>query len=430
MIILIVIVVFIAAGSAFFFMNARKAEGKAGYKTTEVVIGDIESVITCSGTLSPLTTVEVGTQISGIISEIYVDFNDKVEEGQLLARLDTLLLEASLMDAEASLERAEAQLELAQSDYDRNKPLYEKGLISEAEFLPYSIAVKTQKASLKSARASFKRASQNLQYAEITSPIAGKVIERNVEEGQTVAASFSTPTLFIIAEDLKQMEILAEVDESDIGRIKEGQSVKFDVQAYEDTIFKGVVKQVRLQPAVVSNVVTYTVIVQATNENELLLPGMTATVDFIIDQCKDALLAPNAALRFQPTQEMRDKIRERMESEREPMSDEEREKWKARRESRGRGEGERSGRGFGMGFGGGTERREDIKLLWFIDEEGNLFFDPVKTGMTDGSVTEIVHSRRLKKGHRVITGFTTDSDNNRSDGNRRQFRGGPPHRMF
>lgn len=211
------------------FFNSVKSNEKTQYQFAQIARGDLESTISSSGTLSPVTTVEVGTQVSGTISKIYADFNDQVKKGRLLAVLDTALLKASLQDVGANLDKARAQLEQAQADYNRNKNLFEENLISDADFLPFQINLKLQQAAVKSADAALQRAERNLKYVYIYSPINGTVIQRNVEEGQTVAASLAAPTLFEIAEDLSKMEILAEVDESDIGLIKVGQPVRFDV---------------------------------------------------------------------------------------------------------------------------------------------------------------------------------------------------------
>lgn len=376
-------------------LSSMNGNGESQYQFAEIVRGDLESTISSSGTLSPVTTVEVGTQVSGTIARIFVDFNDPVKKGQLLTVLDTVLLKASLLDAQATLEKARAQLEEALADYGRNKSLFEKELISEAEFLPFQINLKMQRASLKSATAALQRAEQNLKYAYIHSPINGTVIQRNVEAGQTVAASFSAPILFEIAEDLSQMEILAEVDESDIGLIKEGQAVRFDVQAYSDKTFSGTVRQIRLQPEIISNVVTYTVVVDAANEENLLLPGMTATVDFIIEQKKDALLVPNTALRFQPSEEMIAEFRERRQKEFAAFSDSVKERVSARMASGG-GPGKRQA---GSGRSAGN-----FKQICYLDKDGRLAMEPVRIGMSDGLNSEIVRSRTLEEGMQVIVG--------------------------
>jgi HlyD family secretion protein len=376
------------------------------YRFGEVTRGNLESTISSSGTLSPVTTVEVGTQVSGTIDKIYADYNDHVKKGQLLAVLDTVLLKVQVLDAEANLEKTEAQLEEAQNDYNRNKQLFDKGIISEAEFIPYSTALKTQKANMKSSKASLERARRNLKYAVIRAPISGTVILRNVEAGQTVAASFSTPTLFKIAEDLSQMEILADVDESDIGQIKDGQSVRFTVQAYPDKIFTGTVKQIRLEPTTESNVVIYTVVIRATNPEKILLPGMTATIDFITSEEHNVLLVPNAALRFQPDEKTLAEFRKQREKQFESLPDSVKEKRQALMANRGFGSGQQSATSGMSGF----QRPRDLGQVWYLDQNGKLAMDMVRTGMTDGTETQIVRSRHLKEGMKVATGMATANE--------------------
>ncbi|MBN1213113.1 MAG: efflux RND transporter periplasmic adaptor subunit, partial [candidate division Zixibacteria bacterium] len=306
---------------AYFVIKSMNGSAAAAYQFTAVTRGDLESTITATGTLSPVTTVDVGTQVSGTIDSVFVDYNDNVKQGQLLAVLDTLLLKMAVLDAESNVEKAEATLEEVKATYERSLQLFDKKMISDADLLSSEVDVKTQEASVKSARVSLQRARRNLEYAVIRSPISGTVISKDVETGQTVAASFSTPTLFKIAEDLSRMEILVDVDESDIGLIKAGQAVRFEVQAYSNKVFTGTVTKVRMQPEVVSNVVTYTVVVAAANDENLLLPGMTATVDFIIEHKSDVLLVSNKALRFTPSDEQVLEFRERRRAEMENLPD-------------------------------------------------------------------------------------------------------------
>jgi HlyD family secretion protein len=240
------------------------------FEFAEVERGDIENVVSSSGTLSAVGTVEVGTQVSGTIAHILVDYNEPVRAGQVLAVLDTTMLSASVRDARAGLVRARALHDQAVRDFERERDLHANELISDAQFSDTRTAMETAHASVLSAEATLDRSRANLRYAVIRSPIDGTVIMRNIEPGQTVAASFSTPTLFVIADDLSQMEIHALVDESDIGSIREGQSVRFTVEAYIDDVFEGVVRQVWLQPQTISNVVMYTVVVDAVNETGLL----------------------------------------------------------------------------------------------------------------------------------------------------------------
>jgi len=384
--------ILVLVGAAYVFSGILNGNGKVQMQYGTVSRGDLENTISCSGTLSPVTTVDVGTQVSGTIDQVYVDYNDIVKKGQLLAVLDTFLLKASLQDAEAGVERAEADLEQARADYARGEQLFEKKLIAEADYLTLEITVKSRKASLKSARATQDRARSNLDYAYIYSPIDGTVIENNIEEGQTVASSLSAPTLFLIAEDLSHMEILADVDESDIGEIKVGQDTRFEVPAYSDKIFTGQVTQIRLQPELVSNVVTYTVVIDADNDEGLLLPGMTATVDFITQQKSDILIVPNAALRIQPTEDMLATMKERRQQMRPEGADS-----AAAEANRSLRPGRRAA---------GGQRPDNMSMVWFLDDNEQLMMEPVLTGMTDGSNTEILRSRTLDEGTQIVTAIT------------------------
>jgi HlyD family secretion protein len=273
---------------------------RPSFKFSQISRGKLEVLVTSTGTLAAVETVEIGTQVSGTIEKLLVDYNDQVKTGQVLALLDQSSFNASVNKAKANVLKAQAELKQAQDEFRRNAPLFDKGYISEQEFLPIKTAIDTTKASLQSAEADLEQAQINLQYTVIRSPIDGTVIDRSVDAGQTVAASLSTPTLFLIAEDLAQMQIETQVDETDIGQIRQGQAVRFTVQSYFDQDFIGTVRQIRLQPSTVDNVVTYTVIVDASNESGQLMPGMTATVDFIVYQSENTLLVPVAALNFTP----------------------------------------------------------------------------------------------------------------------------------
>jgi HlyD family secretion protein len=407
----IIIVVVVIGLIIFNAVNSKDISNQ--YVFDKIKRGNLINTVSSTGTINAVSTVEVGTQVSGIIDKIYVDFNDQVHKGQLMAVLDTVLLKTTLMDAQANMEKAKAQLEEAQADYDRNLPLFQKKLISEAEFLPIQIQLKTQKANLISAQASLERAQRNLRYAFIHSPINGTVIQRNVEEGQTVAASLQAPVLFVIAEDLSKMEIHAQVDESDIGMIKEGQKVTFTVQAYPDKTFNGVVRQIRLQPTTVQNVVNYTVIIDAANNDNLLLPGMTATIDFIVEERQDVLLVPNTALRFQPSQEAMQNYYSREQKRFEAMPDSLKNKMNfGGNFQRGQNAGNSSG-----------QRPKDIGRVWYLDNNHNLAMARFKTGATDGKETEILKSRDLKDGMEVIVGMKQNGNENSNNNNRpRGFR--------
>jgi HlyD family secretion protein len=273
-------------------------EPSAMLQTANVKQGAMEITVACTGSLRAVGTVEVGTEVSGTIGKVLVDYNDRVLKGQVMAELDLELFESAEAEARAATMRAEALYRQALSELQRNQPLNEQGHLSDQEFLEHRTTLATTLADLQSSKAALAKARINLRKASILSPIDGTVIERQIEVGQTVAASYSTPTLFVLAEDLARMEIEADVDESDIGQIHQGQTVRFTVQAYPEQEFDGRVAQIRLNPAEVSNVVTYTVVVEAPNQQGLLLPGMTATADFVVEQVENALLVPNAALQY------------------------------------------------------------------------------------------------------------------------------------
>lgn len=400
-IIISILVITVALGWFYFSRGEEKTESI--YTYAEIKRGTLENIISSSGTIEAISTIEVGTQVSGIIDKILVDFNDDVKTGQLLAVLDTTSLAASVRDSRASLVRAEALYEEAVAKFDRDKPLYEKKFISDLEFISSKTNVQTSFASLQSAKSALERTLTNLGYAVIRSPINGKVINRNVEIGQTVAASFSTPTLFTIAADLSKMRILAGVDESDIGQIKEGQQVRFTVQAYPDKKFTGAVEQIRLSPTTEQNVVNYTVVVNAGNDEGLLLPGMTATVDFFIEKKEDVLLLPNSAMRFKPTVEMMEEFRKNMEQEAANMPDSVKKRFQSfGNRSNGNGGGPGFMGGGPGGFGGDSNSRSKFSTVWYFDKDNKLRMSFAVLGTTDGKDTEIVMARGIEEGSKII----------------------------
>ncbi|MCP5105512.1 MAG: efflux RND transporter periplasmic adaptor subunit [bacterium] len=349
-----------------FLLKSVSNNGQGGaFQFAEIKRGDLENTVSSTGTLSAVETVEVGSQVSGIINALHVDFNDPVKKGQLLVALDKTLFQVSVRDAEAAVARASARLEQANAEVKRNQPLFEQGHISEMEFLVTKTTAKTARADLETAEAALNRAKTQLAYSEIRSPIDGTVIERTVDVGQTIAASFQAPKLFTIAEDLTRMQIEASVDESDIGLIKEGQPARFTVQAYPDETFTGTVRQVRLQPITIQNVVNYTVVVDASNKVGKLLPGMTATVDFVVERKTDVLLVSNAALNFKPPMEMMKMVT-----------------------------AQRSG-----------GKSKDMSVVFCLDENGFPRVMTLRVGTTDGMTTEIKYSSQLKAGMKVITSY-------------------------
>jgi HlyD family secretion protein len=293
----------IVAGTGWFYKRADGSEAPI-YRTATIQRGSVKPTVSATGTLSAVKTIQVGTQVSGQVAAIYLDFNQHVRKGQLLASIDPALQNQAVEEAQAQLERALATMEQAESDYARSKQLFDIKAITASEFSAAQSNFSVQKATVKSARIALKRARQNLAYTKIYAPIDGVIVERNVDVGQTVAANFSAPQLFLIANDLSDMQILALVDESDIGAIRTGQPVEFTVQAYPNQTFAGTVQQVRLQSKTQDNVVNYTAVVGVKNATRKLLPGMTATVQFFTGDAENVLVVPNSALRIRPTPAM------------------------------------------------------------------------------------------------------------------------------
>jgi HlyD family secretion protein len=398
MTILGILPVLVVAGFLFKFCFTHAEE--SSFQFAPIERGGIENIVSSTGTLSAVETVEVGSQVSGILEKVSVDFNDLVKKGQVLAVLDKTLFEVAVQDAEAAVARAKAKLDQANAELNRNRPLFEKGYLSEMDFLVSQTTVQTAKADMETAGAALKRAKTNLDYTVIRSPIDGTVIERTVDAGQTIAASFQAPKLFIIAKDLTRMQIEANVDESDIGQIKDNQSVRFEVQAYPDEIFTGKVRQIRLQPTTIQNVVNYTVVVDASNEKGILLPGMTATVDFLVEEKRDVLLVPNTALSFKPSEELIKKYGRQM-----------KEKMKEKAHGQGMtGQGMNKMPDRSMGFGNGMmggKLPDQMGLVFYLDEKGIPTSAVLVKGATDGKMTEITGSKDLKEGMKVITAYQT-----------------------
>jgi len=287
--------------AALYFLFIRKTStAKIEYNYSVIKKDTIVKEITATGTLNALKTVNVGTQVSGIVSRIFVDFNDEVKKGQVIATIDTVNLVSSVVDAEAGVAKAKTQLALQQKEFNRYTELLAKKAISQSDFDEVNTTFIAAQLELKSAQTLLNRAKTNLKYATITAPIDGIVISREVDEGQTVAASFSTPTLFTIANDLTKMQLKASIDEADIGLIKKDQVVTFTVDAYPDKKFKGTVEQIRLQPTTSQNVVTYTVVIEVPNPDLTLLPGMSATLSVKVEELTDVLVVPMAAFFFSP----------------------------------------------------------------------------------------------------------------------------------
>jgi len=300
---IIVAIIVILGGIAFLIFPGSK-KTITTLSTTKAEKGSLSVAVTATGTVEPITLVEVGTQVSGVISKIYVDYNSEVKAGQVLAELDKRLLSTELENANATLQSRQVDFDLQKKNYDRQKGLWEKQAISKVDWENAESAYKTAELAVTSSRAAVVKAQTNLGYATITSTIDGVVVSRAVEEGQTVAASFSTPTLFTIANDLTKMRVIANVDEADIGGVKEGQRVSFNVDAFPDDEFEGKVVQVRLEATTTSNVVTYEVVIDAPNPDLKLKPGLTANVNIYTMEENDILLIPSKATRFNPVSEL------------------------------------------------------------------------------------------------------------------------------
>ena len=454
--VIIAIGVLVVAAAGFWVWKKSTASAVPTYRFATIEKGDLEAAVSATGTLSAVTTVQVGTQVSGKLTDISVDFNDHVKKGQLIARIDPTLSEQTVRDAEAGLERSQADLEQKGLEFQRNEQLFQRKVLTEIEFNNAKYALAMAHASVKSAQVTLDRARQNLSYTQIYAPIDGIVVERDVELGQTVVASMQTPQLFLIANDLSQMQILASVDESDIGAIIDGQSVRFSVQAYPNEHFEGQVKQVRLQSKTTENVVNYTVVVRVANTSGKLKPGMTATLDFLTGTASDALLVSNAALRFRPTDEMRAQMIKRFQEQRQvaggggeqggfstgggslPQGAGGPPGGNGGGFAGGPGGGQFAGRaaagGNGNGAAGNRARGGQAPtMLWYLDEKGQLATTRVRAGLTDGQRT-VIESPRVKEGMQVIVAVNAPSSATPAAANPfggpGGFGGGPPGGNF
>lgn len=300
---LVIVAVAAIAALAVWLLSGGKKEEKITFDTAAVAPANIMNSITATGTIEPVTSVTVGTQVSGIVSKLFVDYNSVVKKGQVIAELDKTNLMSQLNTAKTQLATAQSQLNYQTANYKRYKTLFEKGLVAADDFDNAELSYTQAKEQVASAKEEVQRAQTNLGYATITSPIDGVVLSKSVEEGQTVAASFSTPELFTIAQDLTNMQVVADVDEADIGDVKEGERVSFTVDAYPDDTFEGEVKQVRQEATTTNNVVTYEVVISAPNADLKLKPGLTANVTIYTAERKGVLSVPSKALRFTPQKE-------------------------------------------------------------------------------------------------------------------------------
>jgi len=302
--IIAIVAVLAAAGLATWYIGFRKTEAVFAIDTIKPSYGYIAQSVTATGTVQPVDTVAVGTQVSGTLKKIYVDFNSVVKKGQLLAELDKTLFEASVNQYKANLAQAQSQLVYQQGNYNRQSQLYKVGAISKADYDNALYTLNAAKAATGSVQAQLQTAEKNLSLASIYSPIDGTILSRSISEGQTVAASFSTPTLFSIAKDLTKMQVRAAVDEADIGNITTGERTDFTVDAYLNDVFKGKIQEIRLSPSVSSNVVTYTTIINTSNDDRKLKPGMTANITIFTKEVDSTLLIPTKALKYTPSESL------------------------------------------------------------------------------------------------------------------------------
>lgn len=389
------ILLVVACASAYFFST----NGNNGYvfETVKVTKGSLNNTVTATGTLEATNTVIVGTQVSGVIEKLYVDFNSKVKKGQLIAELDKSTLQSSLENAEADLYNAQAEFDYQKANFERMKEVFDKDLLSESDYDLAKYNYQKSEAGLKSAAANLNRAQQNLSYAMIYAPIDGIVLNRAVEEGQTVTASMNTPELFTITNDLSEMQVEADVDEADIGMVKEGQRVEFTVDAFPDEIFAGEITEVRLQPNETSNVITYTVIVSTKNPDLKLKPGMTASITDYVEEVNDVLILPGKAIRFTPE-------REQMMAYFESLPESE------RPQRRSGKPGQRLARPSGNQTK--TEKSESVQRVWLKDGS-SIKPVMVETGVDDGMHLEIISG--LAENDQVVVSMKLGNEKSEPD---------------
>lgn len=381
---LVIAAVAAIAALAVWLLSGGKKEETITFDTAAVAPANIMNSITATGTIEPVTSVTVGTQVSGIVSKLFVDYNSVVKKGQVIAELDKTNLMSQLNTAKTQLATAQSQLNYQTANYKRYKTLFEKGLVAADDFDNAKLSYTQAKEQVASAKEEVQRAQTNLGYATITSPIDGVVLSKSVEEGQTVAASFSTPELFTIAQDLTNMQVVADVDEADIGDVKEGERVSFTVDAYPDDTFEGEVKQVRQEATTTNNVVTYEVVISAPNADLKLKPGLTANVTIYTAERKGVLSVPSKALRFIPQKETVGKMKI-------------------------------------------VDVANAKNKVWTI--EGNsIVAHKVNIGMTDGTNTQIVGG--IAEGTKVVTGLNVMGGEEKmpmeAQGEKSPFAPGPP----
>jgi HlyD family secretion protein len=416
-IIIVVGTIVILALAGFLVYKFAYKKDEPAYRFVTVTRGNIRSTVSATGTLNAVTTVSVGTQVSGQITDLFADFNDHVKKGQLLARVDPTLATQAVTDAQANLEKAQAQAIQASSDFKRNRELTNEGLVAKSAFEVTQATARVTQAGVKSAQVALDRARQNLSYTNIYAPIDGVVVSRTVDKGQTVASSLSAPELFKIANDLSQMQILAQVGESDIAQIAEGQPVEFTVQALQGQTFKGITKQVRLQSATTDNVVNYTVVVSVDNAQGKLLPGMTARTNFLTKVADNVLEVPNSALRYKPSDAELAALKAQRKTAPSTST--------ATTSTTTTTTGTASPRGNRGARGGGSRApgAPGFGTLYYLGDDGKLAVARVRTGITDGSSTEI-SGKDVKEGMKVIAGTVSATQPAQTTTSATPFQGG------
>ncbi len=438
LIIAIVAVVGILVG--LFFFRRGKDQGGEKYRTEAVSQGNISASVNATGTLSAVTTVQVGSQVSGIISKLYADFNSQVKQGQLLAELDPTPFQQTVDQRKADVTKAQVDVANTKVTYNRQKRLADAGLIAQSDLDAAKASYDGALAVLAQAQAALKQAQTNLGYTKIYSPIDGQVVARQYDIGQTVAASFSAPTLFTIAKDLTKMQVQADVDQSDIGQMKVGEPVMFTVDAYPDQTFRGQISQVRLNATVTQNVITYPVIVEVPNPDLKLRPSMTANVTIRVATVRDTLRVPNAALRFRPETASGQKTAAAGQAGQQAQGAQA--QGQSQGQSPGGGQGRRGG-GAGPGSsgggaggpggpgGGGRPRRQQGQTVYVLgtgaDKKPELREARIVTGITDGHYTQVVSvlSGTLNVGDPIVTGLATVKVEQSAGANRSPAAGGP-----
>jgi len=427
---LYILLIIAAVGTTGYFLWSGSASKDIKYRTDKVTRGDVVVQVRATGTINPDTTVDVGSQVSGMIARLFVDFNSVVRKGQVVAIIDSTFLFASEKQAEANVERAQAEISQDKNNYDRTKELFDKQLASQADLDAATATYEAAVASKKQAQASLDQARVNLTYAVIRAPIDGVVISRDVDVGQTVAASLQAPKLFQIANDLKRMQVQASVDEADIGQIKGGQQVTFTVDAYPEEQFQGIVSQIRLQPVTVQNVVTYTVIIEVQNPELKLRPGMTATVSILVDKRENVLRVPSLALRFQPPQDVLEKLRTKKQEDSTAAGKDMKPATNQAAPDTGRSWHRKQDVSSTGGPQQPGEKRRQRTRVWILENGKTLKPISVIAGLNDNRYAEI-KSDELKEGDDIVLGLNGLDQASAGQQNPFQQRGpgGGPRRM-